>query len=358
MRRISFAQRFIAYLCCLSLNVPVLAQAHTIGPNGPIPVERAPLPLPAPESLPESRPVPPPITKPVNTPIPAPTHVPAESETAGKRKKEIYYIHTDHLNTPRAITNGEQKKVWKWGNVDPFGKNAADENPEGQGRFAFNLRFPGQYYDRETGLHYNWHRDYDPGVGRYVQSDPIGLEGGLTTYSYTKSNPLIYIDPRGEFIIPVYLPVFFGALTGVLGKFFSDPERYLKNPSDTWQELAIAAMLGAVSSFIPISVPSGSGFWFVLFANAVAGFNINLIDQMVSALSTGSNICIKKIFANEFLSAFAARIGNFHFNTSMHHKIIRDNSDRSGTMITSLFSSLFSGTGMDGKIVNCFGGCD
>lgn len=211
MRRISFAQRFIAYLCCLSLNVPVLAQAHTIGPNGPIPVERAPLPLPAPErapaSLPDSRPVPPPVTKPLDTPMPAPEHSPVESETAGRRKKEIYYIHTDHLNTPRSITNGEQKKVWKWGNVDPFGKNAADENPEGRGRFAFNLRFPGQYYDRETGLHYNWHRDYNPGIGRYVQSDPIGLIGGLNTYGYVGGSPLVYSDHNGQF---------FGLITGVL----------------------------------------------------------------------------------------------------------------------------------------------
>ena len=170
MRRRVCAQRFIAYLCCFLLNVPILAQAHTIGPNGPIPVERAPLRLPVAESNP--------------APVSAaePEYSPAESSTTARYNKEIYYIHADHLNTPRAITNGEQRKVWQWGNTDPFGKNAADENPERQGGFAFNLRFPGQYYDRETGLHYNWHRDYDPGVGRYVQSDPIGLEGGVNTY--------------------------------------------------------------------------------------------------------------------------------------------------------------------------------
>ena len=56
---------------------------------------------------------------------------------------------------------------------------------------------PGQYFDAETGLHQNWHRDYDPSIGRYLQSDPIGLAGGLSTYGYAKQNALRFVDPMG-----------------------------------------------------------------------------------------------------------------------------------------------------------------
>ena len=73
-----------------------------------------------------------------------------------------------------------------------------DENPSSLGMFEFPLRFPGQYADKETNLYYNYFRDYDPYLGRYAESDPIGLRGGLNTYGYVAGSPLSSIDPRGE----------------------------------------------------------------------------------------------------------------------------------------------------------------
>jgi len=109
----------------------------------------------------------------------------------------VYYAYADHLNTPRVITDATNKIVWRW-DSDPFGTDAANEDPDGDGqKFSYNLRFPGQYYDRETGLHYNYFRDYEPGTGRYVQSDPIGIAGGLNTYGYVWGNPLSYVDLFG-----------------------------------------------------------------------------------------------------------------------------------------------------------------
>lgn len=110
---------------------------------------------------------------------------------------QVFYVHADHLNTPRRITRPQDNRpVWEWESA-PFGDSPPDQNPAGLGAFAYNLRFPGQVFDAETGLHYNYFRDYDPQVGRYVQSDPIGLEGGINTYAYVEGNPVSRSDPEG-----------------------------------------------------------------------------------------------------------------------------------------------------------------
>ena len=105
---------------------------------------------------------------------------------------KTYFIHNDHLGTPQVVTDKDKKVVWQ-AHYKPFGEIAAIS--ENQVRLA--SRFPGQYEDQETGLHYNYFRDYDPALGRYIQSDPIGLYGGVNTYAYVGGNPLSFIDPYG-----------------------------------------------------------------------------------------------------------------------------------------------------------------
>ena len=107
-----------------------------------------------------------------------------------------YYVHSDHLGTPRVISDGNTA-IWRWAS-DPFGSTLPDEDPDNDGTtLTYNVRFPGQYYDAETGLHYNYFRTYDPSTGRYLESDPIGLRGGLNTFGYANQSPSQYVDPLG-----------------------------------------------------------------------------------------------------------------------------------------------------------------
>lgn len=106
---------------------------------------------------------------------------------------ELYYIHTDHLGTPQAMTDETGNVVWR-ATYGPFGQASIDPSST----VKMNIRFPGQYFDQETGLHYNYFRYYDPGAGRYITSDPIGLDGGPNTYLYANANPIHFFDPDGE----------------------------------------------------------------------------------------------------------------------------------------------------------------
>jgi RHS repeat-associated protein len=110
---------------------------------------------------------------------------------------DFVYVHADQLDTPRLATNASGTVVWRW-DSDAFSLGAANQDPDGDTNLVnIRLRFPGQYLDEETGLHYNYFRDYDAVTGRYIQSDPIGLTGGVNTYGYGYDNPLRYVDPLG-----------------------------------------------------------------------------------------------------------------------------------------------------------------
>jgi len=110
-----------------------------------------------------------------------------------------YRIHADQIDTPRVITDINNNVVWSW-ESKPFGESLPNEDVDNDGvNFQYNLRFPGQFYDQETGKHYNFNRDYDPATGRYIQSDPIGLDGGINTYGYVEQNPLSNTDVYGYY---------------------------------------------------------------------------------------------------------------------------------------------------------------
>ena len=103
----------------------------------------------------------------------------------------IYYYHTDQLGTPQILTDYVQEIGWK-ANYTPFGDTIFSANIVDN-----SLRFPGQYFDAETGLHYNYFRDYDPTIGRYITSDRLGLVAGVGTYSYVGANPQRFTDRLG-----------------------------------------------------------------------------------------------------------------------------------------------------------------
>ena len=130
----------------------------------------------------------------------------------------MYIVVTDHLGTPRIATNTDGEQIWRWmgnafGDTQPEWLDRHDERHDGKSKHKshvdeehINLRFEGQYYDAESGLHYNYFRYYDSTTGRYVTSDPIGLDGVKNTYDYVSGNPIIRIDPTGKNWIGVFVP--------------------------------------------------------------------------------------------------------------------------------------------------------
>ncbi|HET6587242.1 MAG TPA: RHS repeat-associated core domain-containing protein, partial [Oleiagrimonas sp.] len=117
----------------------------------------------------------------------------------------VHYVVTDFLGSPRRITTAAGQVIWSWLYVaNPFGER------DTQGSYTMNLRFPGQYHDALSGLNYNVNRNYGAAIGRYIESDPIGIFPSVSTYAYVGSNPYTEIDPHGLWQVTIS----FGALLG------------------------------------------------------------------------------------------------------------------------------------------------
>lgn|GEM_PF-554960 len=128
--------------------------------------------------------------------IEAPSNV-ASGGSNPTAQERVYGIVADALATPRSLRDTQGREVWRWAS-DAFGATLPDEDPDGDGqKVRMPLRFPGQYFDAESGLHYNGYRTYDPASGRYLESDPIGLQGGINTYAYVGGNPVSFVDSMG-----------------------------------------------------------------------------------------------------------------------------------------------------------------
>lgn len=143
------------------------------------------------------------------------------------------------------------------------------EKSEIKVRLASGKLFPGQYYDSETGLHYNYFRDYDPSTGRYIESDPIGLAGGLNTYTYAGGNPLIYADPTGEFV-NFAVGAAIGGLSGLVAA--------LNNPCASDGDIAKAFFAGAA-----VGALTGG------FGPGIVGSTIRVMTRQGAAGFTGNS---------------------------------------------------------------------
>lgn len=179
--------------------------------------------------------------------------------------------------------------VWRWDQAEPFGASPANDDPDGNSvAFDLPLRLPGQRYDAETALHYNYFRDYDPSLGRYGESDPFGLDGGVNTYAYVSGDPLTGIDTQGLFRLPPGV----GNLVRPIENPVSAP-RQLPNPPQTQPVDPIGP------APLPASEPIGKARYYCkircdgveisdYWASASASASTSTTDWLICARNTGN----------------------------------------------------------------------
>lgn len=167
----------------------------------------------------------------------------------------IYYYLNDHLGTPQIMTDASGTAVWE-ATYRPFGEAGVNPNSS----VMNNFRLPGQYLDQETGLHYNYFRDYHPGIGRYVEPDPIGLKGGINLYAYCFNDPINAVDPSGQFGV---VGIVVGGVAGFWGGFISGAQA-----GNIWAGIAGGLAGGVIGSLTGFVFPQAGG----LVGGIVGGF--------------------------------------------------------------------------------------
>lgn len=177
----------------------------------------------------------------------------------------IYYVETDQLDTPRAVIRpSDSTQMWTWFS-GPFGIETPNTNPRGAGTFSYDLRLPGQVAGAWGSTFQNYRRDYDPAVGRYIESDPIGLAGGsYSTYVYVGGNPASRTDPLGLLdnpaeIMNLYFPNTYHVVTGIPpeSEWYKTPDGkcFPAPPGVNWNNMYAVGMIAGPLS--PLLVSQG-----------------------------------------------------------------------------------------------------
>jgi RHS repeat-associated protein len=199
-------------------------------------------------------------------------------------------ILTDHLNTPRQIFSlATQQTQWRWNAVDDaFGEKLAVNTG-----MEFDLRFSGQLFDGESGLHYNYWRDgYDPQTGRYAQSDPIGLRGGISTYNYVGGSPVKNIDPTGlvtwSGTVTAYVRSYGEPVGGAIGAFtFNLTSQCLRGYK--YQILVLASGVGLDAGKLPVGLTTSNVTMDdQIPANQLASFTAGELDRLPYNFNQGT----------------------------------------------------------------------
>jgi RHS repeat-associated protein len=187
---------------------------------------------------------------------------------------EPFAVYTDHLNTPRRLTDAQDRPRWQWA-FSGFGKQAAQSIPRANlPTIQYSLRYPGQV-DDGNGLFYNFNRFYDPLAGRYTQADPIGLEGGWNRFGYVGGNAISYVDPTGEI---AFLPVLIWGAQAAWGAYqgYEAAQQFLryqcKNPplSDNMND-GSGPMPGDISRRHAETIANGGSAYGAGIAKALGG---------------------------------------------------------------------------------------